>query len=405
MTSDAVAAPVASRVHRPGLALGVVAAVGAIGNISGLGDWRLGMLLAIAMVLGASFVWLDYGFTDGFRRLILERDGRALGGAFIVPALAALVIVPVGTLVEGYGRYVVPISLPLVLGAGVFGIGMQITNGCGSGTLVAAGQGSRRMWVALPFFCLGGVIGSLILPAAMRLPNLGAVDLPSLFGPAWGLMATEMVLALAALAVLRGAWPDRKMLASGSVIGGLAALLYLVSGQPWGITLGLTLWAAKSLAVFGVDLTGTEFWSETGARTMLSDPILAMHGSLTDVGLVLGALLAAALTGRLRHGRRLGMHGALGAAIGGLLMGVGARLSSGCNIGAFLGGASSGSLHGLVWLVAAIPGCWVGIRLRPLFGLRYTPFAREPERFSRLEGWRCQGRLGSRFSGSRANGV
>jgi len=35
----------------------------------------------------------------------------------------------------------------------------------------------------------------------------------------------------------------------------------------------------------------------------------------------------------------------------------------------------------------------------------YTPFAREPERFSRLEGWRCQGRLGSRFSGSRANGV
>ncbi|MCC6716767.1 MAG: YeeE/YedE family protein, partial [Acetobacteraceae bacterium] len=54
--------------------------------------------------------------------------------------------------------------------------------------------------------------------------------------------------------------------------------------------------------------------------------------------------------------------------LGGLLMGVGARLSAGCNVGAFLGGASSGSLHGLVWLLACLPGCWLGIRLRPMFG-------------------------------------
>ena len=33
----------------------------------------------------------------------------------------------------------------------------------------------------------------------------------------------------------------------------------------------------------------------------------------------------------------------LSAAIGGLLMGIGARLSFGCNIGAFLGGTASGS--------------------------------------------------------------
>ena len=59
---------------------------------------------------------------------------------------------------DGYGRFVSPIGVSLIVGAAVFGIGMQITNGCGAGTLVAAGQGSRRMWVALPFFCLGGVM-------------------------------------------------------------------------------------------------------------------------------------------------------------------------------------------------------------------------------------------------------
>jgi uncharacterized membrane protein YedE/YeeE len=63
------------------------------------------------------------------------------------------------------------------------------------------------------------------------------------------------------------------------------------------------------------------------------------------------------------------MRGALGAALGGLLMGVGARLSFGCNVGAFLGGASSGSAHGVVWLLAALPGCWLGLRARPWFGL------------------------------------
>ena len=38
----------------------------------------------------------------------------------------------------------------------LFGVGMQLGNGCGSGTLYAAGGGSRRMWVVLPFFCAGG---------------------------------------------------------------------------------------------------------------------------------------------------------------------------------------------------------------------------------------------------------
>ena len=55
--------------------------------------------------------------------------------------------------------------------------------------------------------------------------------------------------------------------------------------------------------------------------------------------------------------------------LGGLLMGWGARLGFGCNIGAFVGGVASGSLHGWVWFPAALPGCLIGISLRPLFGL------------------------------------
>jgi uncharacterized membrane protein YedE/YeeE len=103
---------------------------------------------------------------------------------------------------------------------------------------------------------------------------------------------------------------------------------------------------------------------------LLRGPFLALHASASNIGVILGALLAASSMGRLRHGTPIGWRGGVAAALGGLLMGVGARLSFGCNVGAFLGGVSSGSLHGFVWIAAALPGCWVGIQLRPLFGMR-----------------------------------
>jgi uncharacterized membrane protein YedE/YeeE len=51
------------------------------------------------------------------------------------------------------------------------------------------------------------------------------------------------------------------------------------------------------------------------------------------------------------------------------MMGYGARLAYGCNIGAFFSGIASSSLHGWVWIAAAALGTVVGIRLRPLFRL------------------------------------
>lgn len=58
------------------------------------------------------------------------------------------------------------------------------------------------------------------------------------------------------------------------------------------------------------------------------------------------------------------------AVIGGLLLGYGARLAFGCNIGAFFSGVVSGSLHGWVWLIFGLLGTYAGIYLRPLFGLK-----------------------------------
>ncbi len=95
--------------------------------------------------------------------------------------------------------------------------------------------------------------------------------------------------------------------------------------------------------------------------------------SIMDLGIILGALLAAALAGRFSPTFRLPMRSLLAAIVGGLLMGYGARLSFGCNIGAFFSGVASFSLHGWLWIACALPGTWLGVHLRPLFGLRNGP--------------------------------
>ena len=88
-----------------------------------------------------------------------------------------------------------------------------------------------------------------------------------------------------------------------------------------------------------------------------------------DFGIIIGAMLAAGAAGRFGRLGRLPYRSFLAAVIGGLLMGYGARLAFGCNIGAFFGGVVSASLHGWLWFVAAMAGCTIGVRLRPAFGL------------------------------------
>ena len=91
--------------------------------------------------------------------------------------------------------------------------------------------------------------------------------------------------------------------------------------------------------------------------------------SVMNVGIVIGAALAASLAGRFAPLMRIPPLSLAAAVIGGLLLGYGARLAFGCNIGAFFSGIASTSPHGWLWIAAALPGTWIGIKLRPAFGM------------------------------------
>jgi len=92
--------------------------------------------------------------------------------------------------------------------------------------------------------------------------------------------------------------------------------------------------------------------------------------SVMDFGIVIGAAAAATLAGRFAPSLRAGIRSLAAALIGGLLLGYGARIGYGCNIGAFFSGIASGSVHGWIWFPSALAGNFAGAKLRPFFGLR-----------------------------------
>jgi uncharacterized protein len=333
-------------------------------------------LILLGAALGAAFLKAEFSFTAAWRRFLTRGEAGGLIGALILIGVAALVIVPVAALVPGFGGAIAPLGPSLVIGAFVFGIGMQLANGCGSGTLYTAGGGSGRMLIALACFVAGSVIGSLHLPAFLALGGIDPIVASSRLGAWGGLAATLASIAFVAWLIVRSARrrggsfrPSPTIVVGAVVIGLLSIAVFLAGRHPWSVTFGFTVWGGKIASALGLDLTSSAFWQWPGPKRALAESVLSDTSSLTDFGMILGAMAAAALGKPFARSGWPPARSLLAAAIGGLLMGWGARIGFGCNIGAFVGGVASGSLHGWVWFAAALGGCAIGIRLRPWFGL------------------------------------
>ena len=340
-----------------------------------------GQPLSAALILGGfglgiAFLKAEFSYTASWRRFLTKGEAGGLLGGLIVIAICALVVVPVAALKPNFGGAIAPLGPSLIIGAFVFGIGMQLANGCGSGTLYTVGGGSGRMLFTLAFFVIGSVLGSLSLPSFLALGGIDPVLASDYLGPWGGLAATFASIGLAAALIVavakrRGAnfMPSRNYIVGGIAIGVLCVGVFFAGGHPWSVTFGYTLWGAKIATALGFDLSSAPFWQWAGPKHALTESVLSDTSSLTDFGMIFGAMAAAAATKPFAATAWPPFKSILAAVIGGLLMGWGARLGFGCNIGAFVGGVASGSLHGWVWFAACLPGCLIGIRLRPLFGL------------------------------------
>ncbi|WP_421724508.1 YeeE/YedE family protein [Bauldia sp.] len=358
-------------------------------------DLRQATLFLIGGGLGVALYHGAFGFTGAWRRMVVERRGRGMRAQMLMVGVAAVAMMPliaagsVGS--EPLVGAIAPVGVSVLVGAAIFGLGMQLGGGCGSGTLFTVGGGSARMLVTLAFFIVGAVVGTAHLPWWLELPSLPPVSLGASLGLPAGVALT--VAALAAVAVVTvvierrahgdierepgprrpgwqwlvvGPWP---LIGAGLVLALLNVATLLVAGHPWSITYGFGLWGAKIASVLGVPVETWTFWTWPAQAEALSNSVLADTVSVMDFGLILGAALAASLAGKFAPKAAIPLASFIAAALGGLMMGYGARLSFGCNIGALFSGIASGSLHGWLWFAAAFAGSLVGVAARPLFGL------------------------------------
>ncbi len=150
------------------------------------------------------------------------RDPFLTGGTNLTKAvLLAFAITSIGFIAIKYGAhvqglpipgqaYVVPISLATAIGAFMFGIGMVISGGCASGTLMRVGEGFTMQLLSLFFFVVGSLWGAhdfgwwklnVILKGK-------AVFLPDLFG--WIGAVIIQLLIIALLWIAADKWANRK---------------------------------------------------------------------------------------------------------------------------------------------------------------------------------------------------
>jgi uncharacterized protein len=338
---------------------------------------RQAVLFLVGIGLGATLAAARFGFTTGWRQLAVERDPSGAAGQLLLLALAALFAMPLLGQFPELQAALGPPSISLIVGAFVFGIAMQVADGCGSGTLYKAGLGFPLNMAILPLFALGSFLGAAHLPNWLALGQIEPVGFVQSWGvPAALLVTGGLLLGLAALMRLWvGAgktWFYKRWVWGAVLLAVFATLNLVLAGQPWGVVYGFGLWAGKLVTAAGLfDPSANAFWSQASNAKHLGESVLLDVTSITNIGILAGALWvsmkrnAANMSPATNH--QLDSFTPKQWAVGliaGLVMGYSSRLAFGCNVGAMLSGISTGSLHGWIWLPLAFAGTLIGLKIR-----------------------------------------
>jgi uncharacterized membrane protein YedE/YeeE len=165
----------------------------------------------------------------------------------------------------------------------------------------------------------------------------------------------------------------------GRALAGQYAALF---GRAWPVWGSAVLVATVNVFLFAFDRPWTASdglrnwgdWVLTGLGLLRPSDLLPpwlYSGSLLNTGVLVGGALAALLAGEFAI--RVPARGELAkGAAGGLLMGVGAVLAFGCNIGGFFSATSALSLSGLGMMLGLGAGAFLGLRYL-LWELEHRP--------------------------------
>ncbi|NRP28266.1 putative inner membrane protein [Marinobacterium sp. xm-d-420] len=357
------------------------------------------LALILGAALGVCLLQASFGFTTAWRELISKRRGAGIRAQMIMLSLSVLLFFPTLASGELFGQsvtgFVRPLGLSVVAGAFMFGVGMQIASGCASGNLYHLGGGQLRAIPVMAGFSAGALWATADYEWWTTLPQLAPIGLIELLGPITAIGLNLLLFTAIyqftkrleikahgsleecqstgttsfASKLIAGPWP----LIWGAV--GLTILNFAtlaLMGRPWAVALAYPVWGAKVAQWLELDLEIDfwTYWMSPGREEALYNSLSQDPASLMNGGVILGAFLAAAIAGKFTLKMKMPIQNFLASLLGGVLLGYGATIAYGCNIGAFVGGVVSGSLHGWLWILFAFAGSVIGLKLRPLLRLK-----------------------------------
>lgn len=379
------------------------------------------MGLLLAALVGIAF-WLSTGETPDPGRPVSLLLGAALGFVFergrfcffclfrdaierraTRPLLAIVTAIAVGAV--GYaltfglylpnpkgeglppGAHIAPVSLPLVLGAAAFGLGMVLSGACISGHLYRIGQGYLRAIPALLGALCGFGLGfftwnSLYLEQVSESPVLW---LPRWLGYSGSLAVVVVVAVAIALWLVRVDQVPVSPSAANLRRGSITELRELLLERRWspvvtGAIVGVIgIFAYQRTTPLGVtSQLSTISRSYLDARGALPDVlhgidmmrgcVAVVSSAITNNGwLVIGfvvASFAAAVGGGHFRVQVPTVGNTVTALLGGVLLGWGSLTALGCTVGVLLSGTQAFAVSGVVFLIVVVASVWLGVKLR-----------------------------------------
>ncbi len=339
-------------------------------------SWRMPALALAGVGIGAVLLRTTFGFAGAFRALIERGDASGFQAHAVMLAVATALMFPLLAAGQVFGVAMTggstPVGVGFAVGALLFGAGMQVGGGCASGTLFALGGGNGKLIGTLLGFVVGSALGAAHMGFWWSLPALPAATAQGLlgFGPAAALqLGALLALFLAARRFSPASRGVPALVWGGVALAVLNAVVLVLSGKPWGETSAFALWGSQWATALGWDAHQWAYWQRPGFSAQLDRTVLLDATSVMDAAILIGAALAAAWAGVFRPSLGGGTRAWAGALLGGIAMGYGARLSNGCNIGAYFSAIAAGNLSGWAWMVLALGGSWIGVQMRPLFRL------------------------------------
>jgi uncharacterized protein len=314
--------------------------------------------LGIGLIFGYVLQRGRFCMYTAFRDILLIRDLTLFKAYLAALAIQAVLVHLASDL--GLLSFSTPsfFWLGAVIGGFIFGLGMTLAGGCSSSSYYRIGEGMVGSFVVVIMFIVAAAAtsGGFLSPFALGLRSVrldmgeNSATLPHLLGVSSWLFLGLAIVPLAIWLCLSEAnrpqrgWAWQK---TGVVLGLVAALAWLGSAWSGDFHYGLRMTGPSASLLYYLAIGDSRYLD---------------WGVFEIIGIPLGAFIAARRSGEF-HWRAPRPDRMMQQAVGGAVMGIGAVVAGGCNVGNSLTGLGALSLTSLVATLFLILGTWSGTYL------------------------------------------